>query len=158
MQNTGSQETRERDARRLALHVLFLAAGDGRVAHLAAHWTQFLANGLLEVGVASPVGADLNATLNCGPADLVVVIHTPHDSGPLVAHNSGGRIEWDIGVEVTESPEELSSQVRRHVMRLLEDLGMNQAPSDVIASRSSCPSMALEFPNRLDTRACLRAA
>jgi hypothetical protein len=156
MQNTGSQETSKKDARRLALHVLFLAGGDGLAAHLAAHWTKFLANGCLEIKAAAPGGTDLTTALNCAPADLVVVIHTPGDPGPLVAHHCGGRIDWDLEVDVTESPVELSSQVRRHVMRLLGDLGMPPAHSDVTATHSSCPSTVL--PNRLDARACLLAA
>jgi hypothetical protein len=147
MQNTGSQETSKRDARRLALHVLFLAGGDGLAAHLAAHWTKFLANGRLEVKAAAPGGTDLTAALmNCAPADLVVVIHTPGDPGPLVAHHCGGRIDWNLEVDLTESPVELTSQVRRHVMRLLGDLGMPQAHSDVTATHSA------------DARACLLAA
>lgn len=158
MHNTGSQETSKTDARRLALHVLFLAGGDGLAAHLAAHWTKFLANGCLEVKAAAPGGTDLTAALNCAPADLVVVIHTPGDPGPLVAHNCGGRIDWDLEVDVTDSPVELTSQVRRHVMRLLGDLGIAQAHSDVTATHSSYQSTVLELPNRLDARACLLAA
>jgi hypothetical protein len=158
MQNTGSQETSKSDVRRLALHVLFLAGGDGLAAHLAAHWTKFLANGCLEVKAAAPGETDLTAALNCAPADLVVVIHTPGDPGPLVAHNCGGRIDWDLEVDVTGSPVELTSQVRRHVMRLLGDLGMPQAHSDFTATHSSCPPTVLELPNRLDARARLLAA
>lgn len=159
MQPTELQETSKReDARRLALHVWFLAGGDGVVAHLAAHWTKFLANGCLEVKATGPGGTDLSAALNCVAADLVVVIHTPAAPGPLAANNCGGRIDWDLGVDVTESPVELASQVRRHVMRLLGDLGMAQAHSDVPAEYSSCPSTVLEHPNRVDARASLLAA
>jgi hypothetical protein len=159
MQPTELQETSKReDARRLALHVWFLAGGDGLAAHLAARWAKFLTNGCLEVKAAGPGGTDLSAALNCVPADLVVVIHTSAAPGPLVANNCGGRIDWDLEVDATGSPFELASQVRRHVMRLLGDLGMAQAHSDVSAEYSSCPSMALEHPNRLDARASLLAA
>jgi hypothetical protein len=159
MQPTELQETRQReDARRLALHVWFLAGGDGLAAHLAAHWAKFLTNGCLEVEAAGPGGTDLSAASNCVPADLVVVIHTPAAPGPLVANHCGGRIDWDLEVDATGSPFELASQVRRHVMRLLGDLGMAQAHSDVPAAHSPCPSMALEHPKRLDARASLLAA
>jgi hypothetical protein len=159
MQNTGSQETSNRDSRRLALHVLFLAGGDGQAAQLAAHWTKFLANGRLEVKAAAPGGTDLTAALmNCAPADLVVVIHTPGDPGPLVAYHCGGRIDWKLEADLTGSPIELASEVRRHVMRLLEDLGMPQAHSAVSTTHWPCASMVLERPNRPDARACLLAA
>jgi hypothetical protein len=159
MQRSKLQETDKREgARHLALHVLFLAGGDGLAAHLAARWAKFLANGSLEVKAAGPGGTDLIAASNCVPADLVVVIHTPAAPGPLVTNNCGGRIDWDLGVDVTESPVELAAQLRRHVMWLLGDLGMPQAQSDVPAEYSSCPSMVLEHPNRLDARACLLAA
>ena len=159
MQNTRSQETSKRDARPLALHVLFVAGGDGLAAHVAAHWTKFLANGCLDVKAAAPGETDLSAVLNCAPADLVVVIHTPGDPGPLVAHNCGGRIDWDLEVDVTGSPVELTSQVRRHVVRLLGDLGMPQAHFiDSNAPDSPCPPTVFERPNRLDARASLLAA
>jgi hypothetical protein len=159
MQPTKLQEmSKTEDARRLALHVWFLAGGDGLAAHLAAHWAQFLTNGCLEVEAAGPGGTDLSAALNCVPADLVVVIHTPAAPGPLVANHCGGRIDWDLGVDATESPFELASQVRRHVIWLLGDLGIPQAQSDVPAAYSSCPSRVLEHPNRLDARASLLAA
>lgn len=158
MQNIGPQETSKGDARHLALQVLFVAGGDGLAAQVAARWTEFLANGFLEVKAAAPGSADLTAALNGTPADLVVVIHTPGDPGPLVAYHCGGRIDWDLEVGVTESPVELTSQVRRHVMRLLGDLGMPQAHSDIPATHSSCPPTLPVLPNRPDARACLLAA
>jgi len=136
MQNTGSQETSKRSARRLGLHVLFVAGGDGLAAHLAARWTNLLANGCLEVSVAAPGGTDLTAAFNGTPADLVVVIHAPGDPGPRIAYHCGGRIDWDLEVDGTESLVELASKVRRHVMRLLGDLGMPQAHSDIPATPS----------------------
>lgn len=159
MQPTDLQKTSKgEDARRFAMHVLFLAGGDGLAAHLAAHWTKFLANGCLEVNAAGPDGVDSIAALNCATANLVVVINTRGDLGPLVAHNCGGRIDWDLDVDITESPIELASQVRRHVIRLLGDLGMAQTHSEVPTKHSSYPSTVLEYPNRLDARACLLAA
>ena len=154
MQNTGSQETSKRGARCLKLQVLFVAGGDGLAAHQAAHWTSRLANGCLEIGVAAPCGADLTAALNGTPADLVVVIHTPGDPGPRVAYHCGGRIDWDLEAE---SPADLTAQVRRHVMRLLRDLGVPQAYSDIPAAHFSYPP-TLHVPKRLDAHASLLAA
>jgi len=154
MQNTGSQETSKRGARCLKLQVLFVAGGDGLAAQLAARWTKFLANGCLEISAAAPGGTDLTTALNGTPADLVVVIHTPGDPGPCVAHHCGGRIDWDLEAE---SPADLTAQVRRHVMRLLRDLGVSQAHSEIPAAHSSYPP-TLHLPKRLDARASLLAA
>jgi len=60
MQNTGSQETGKRGARR-GLQVLFVAGGGGLAAKLAALWTNLLANGCLEISVAAPCCADWTA-------------------------------------------------------------------------------------------------
>ena len=151
MQITGSQETGKRGARCLKLRVLFVAGGDGLAAHQAAHWTNRLANGCLEISVAAPCCADLTAAFNGTPADLVVVIHTPGDPGPRVAPHCGGRIDWDLELDGTESPVELASRVRRHVTRLLDDLGMPQAYSDGPATPSPRPP-TLPVPTRRDAR------
>ena len=92
MQNTRSQETSKRGARR-GLQVLFVAGGGGLAAQLAARWTSLLANGCLEVKAAARGCADLSAAFNGTPADLVVVIHTPGDPGPRVAYHCGGGVE-----------------------------------------------------------------
>lgn len=160
MQNTGSQETGKRGARCLKLRVLFVAGGDGLAAHQAAHWTNLMANGCLEISVAAPCCADLTAAFNGTPADLVVVIHTPGDPGPRIADHHGGRIDWDLEVDGAESPVELASRVRRHVMRLLGDLGMPHAYSDSPATPSPRPQ-ALPVPPRRAARrvfACARKA
>ena len=146
MQNTGSQETGKRGARR-ELQVLFLAGGGGLTAQLAALWTNLLANGCLAVKAAARDGAAFNGT----PADLVVVIHTLGDPGPRVAYHCGGRIDWDLDVDGTESLAELASKVRRHVMPLLGDLGMPQAHSDSPATPSPRPQ-TLPVPTRRDAR------
>ncbi len=151
MQNTGSQETSKRGARYLKLQVLFVAGGDGLAAHQAAHWTSRLANGCLEIGVAAPCGADLTAALNGTPADLVVVIHTPVDPSPCVAYHCGGRIDWDFEAE---SPAGRTAQVRRHVLRLLHDLGVPQAHSDIPAAHFSNPP-TFHVSKRLDARSLL---
>jgi hypothetical protein len=151
MQNTGSQETSKRGARCLGLQVLFVAAGGGGPAQLAARWTNLLAHGCLAVKAAARGGADLTAAFNGTPADLVVVIHTPGDPGLRVAYHCGGRIDWDLDVDGTESPVELASEVRRHVMRLLGDLGMPQAHSDRPATPSPRPP-TLPVPTRRDAR------
>lgn len=148
MQNTGSQEPGKRGARCLKLQVLFVAGGDGLAAHQAAHWTNRLANGCLEISVAAPCGADWTAAFNGTPADLVVVIQTPGDPGPRVAYHCGGRIDWDLEAE---SPADLTAQVRRHVMRLLGDLGIPQAYSDGPATPSPRPP-TLPVPPRRDAR------
>lgn len=150
MENTGSQETSKRGARR-GLQVLFVAGGGGLAAQLAARWTNLLANGCLEVKAAARGGADLSAAFNGTPADLVVVIHTPGDPAPCVAYHCGGRIDWNIEVDGTEFPVELASEVRRHVMRLLGDLGMTQAHSDHPATPSPRPP-TLPVPTRRDAR------
>lgn len=142
------------DARRLALHVLFLAGSDGLAAHLAAHWTKSLSNGCLEVEAAASGGTDLTAA----PADLVVLIHAPGDPGPLVEHHCGGRIDWDLEADMTASPVELNALIRRHVIRLLGDLGMLQTQPGINAAHSSCPSSVLKLSSRLDARTCLLAA
>lgn len=141
-----------------ALHVLFLAGGNGRAAQLAAHWAQALAGGHLQIEAADFDGMSLVPALNGTQVSLVVVIHAPGDPEPVVIHTSGGRIDWYLEVNVTGSPAELASQVRRHVMRLLGDLGIAQARPDVPATHSSYPSPVFEHPNRLDARACLLAA
>jgi len=158
MQNTGSQETSKRGGRCSKLQVLFVAGGDGLAAQLAAHWTKSLANACLEVKADGPGGADLTAALNGTPADLVVVIHTPGDPAPRVAYHCGGRIDWDLEVDETEFPLELTSQVRRHVMRLLGDLGVPHAHSDIPATPLPCPLTLQNLPNRRNARACLLAA
>jgi hypothetical protein len=153
MQNRGSQETSKRGARCLKLQVLFVAGGGGLAAHQAAHWTNRLANGCLEIGVAAPCGADLTAALNGTPADLVVVIHTPGDPGPRVAYHCGGRIDWDLEAE---SPAD----------RMLRCAGMSCAcftilgapgDSDIPVAHFSYPP-TLHVPKRLDAHASLLAA
>lgn len=148
MQNTRSQETSKRGARRLGLQVLFVAGGGGRPAQLAALWTNLLALGCLEVKAAARGGADLTAAFNGTPADLVVVIHTPGDPGPRVAYHCGGRIDWDLEIDGTESPVGLAAKVRWQVMRLLGDLGMPQAHSESPATPSPCLPMLHVSPRR----------
>lgn len=140
MHNTGWQETTKQGARR-GLQVLFVAAGGGLAAQLAARWTNRLAHGCLAAKAAARGDADRSAASNGTPADLVVVIHTPGDDpGPRVAyHHCGGRIDWDLDVDGTESAAELAARVRWQVMRLLGDLGMPQAHSD----RPAMPSPSL---------------
>ena len=151
MQNTRSQETSKRGARRLGLQVLFVAGGDGGPAQLAALWTNLLAHGCLAVKAAARGSADLTAAFNGTPADLVVVIHTLGDPGPRVAYHCGGRIDWDLDVDGTESRAELASRVSSHVMHLLGDLGMPQAHSDSPTTPSPRPQ-TLPVPTRRDAR------
>lgn len=155
MRHTRSQGTIAREgARRSALKVLFLAGGNGLAANLAAQWMKFLANGCLEVEAAGSGGTDLTAALNDASAGLVVVIHAPGSPGPLVTHNCGGRIDWNL----TGSPFELTSQIRGHVMQLLAEIGMARADSDVAAAHPSCPSKVRGLSNRVDAAACRLAA
>lgn len=143
MQNTGLQETGEQGARR-RLQVLFVAAGGGLAAQLAARWTNHLAHGCL---AAKAAARDRSAASNGTPADLVVVIHTPGDPRPRVAYHCGGRIDWDLDVDGTESAVELAARVRWQVMRLLGDLGMPQAQTDRPATPSPSLPM-LHVPRR----------
>ncbi|HQT32624.1 MAG: hypothetical protein ACYC39_02995 [Thiobacillus sp.] len=150
MQNTGWQETGKQGARR-GLQVLFVAAGGGLAAQLAARWTNHLAHGSLAAKAAARGDADRSAASNGTPADLVVVIHTPGDPGPRVAYHCGGRIDWELDIDGTESAVELASKVRSHVMRLLGDLGMPQAHSDSPATPSPRPPTP-PGPMRRDAR------
>lgn len=114
-----------------ALHVLFLAGDDGRAAQLAGHWARALAGGCLQVEAADFDGIDSALASSGDQACLVVVIHAVGDPEPLVAHNSGGRIDWYLDGDATiECPVELASQLFRHVTRLLGDLGIHHEISD----------------------------
>jgi hypothetical protein len=114
-----------------ALHVLFLAGGNGRSAQLAGHWARALAGDCLQVEAADFDRMGSTLELNGAQASLVVVIHAAGDPEPLVAHNSGGRIDWYLdGNAITECQFELTAQLHRHVTRLLGDLGITQAISE----------------------------
>lgn len=155
MLHTGSQETSNREgARGSVLHVLFLAGGNGLAAQLAAHWTRLLADGCMEVEAADPNGVDSTAAFGCAPAGLAVVIHAPGYSGPVVAHNCGGRIDWHLTVDVNEATAELNTQLCRHVMRLFGDLGISRSHSALTVMLRSCPP----GPDRTNARAILLAA
>lgn len=151
MQHTGSQETSNR-AGGSVLHVLFLAGGNGLAAKLAAHWTRLLADGCMEVEAADPNGVD-PAVFACAPAGLAVVIHAPGCSGPVVAHNCGGRIDWHLTVDINEGTAELNGQLCRHAMRLLGDLGIGRSPAATMTLRSCLPG-----PDRTNARLGLLAA
>jgi len=85
--------------------------------------------------------------LNGDQAGLVVVIHAPTAPGPVVVHSSGGRIDWYLEVNaITECPFELTAQLRRHVIRLLGDLGIPQMHHEVSARHLADPSEALDLP------------
>lgn len=159
MLHTGSQETSNRDgARDLALHVLFLAGGNGVAARLAAQWARLLTNGGMEVESVNPGGVNSAADLNCAPAGLVVVIHTPGCPVPVVAHNSGGRVDWHLTVDVNEATAELNAQLCRHVMRLLEDLGISHAHSDLTVMLRAHPPAVFDRHDPTKPRVCRLAA
>lgn len=157
MQNTGWQQTGKQGARR-RLQVLFVAAGGGLAAQLAARWTNHLAHGCLAVKAAAGGDAERSAASNGTPADLVVVIHTPGDPGLRVAYHCGGRIDWDLDVDGTESAVELAARVRWQVMRLLSDLGMPQAHSDRPATPSPSLPMLHVPTRRVFARSVRKAA
>ncbi|MDT3706407.1 MAG: hypothetical protein ROZ09_06230 [Thiobacillus sp.] len=152
MLHIGSQETGHREGRSV-LHVLFLAGGNGLAAKLAADWTRLLADGCMEVEAADPDGVDSTAAFTCAPAGLAVVIHAPGCSGPVVAHNCGGRIDWHLTVDVNEGTAELNNQLCRHVMRLLGDLGIGRPLMATMTPRSCLPG-----PDRANARLGLLAA
>jgi hypothetical protein len=118
-----------------ALHVLFLAGGNGRVARLAAHWTRTLAAGCLQVDAASFAGMDSTPELDGARAGLVVAIHAPGDPAPVLVHSSGGRIDWHLEVASTDGPFELASPLRQRVLQLLGDLGITPMHYEVSAMR-----------------------
>lgn len=138
-----------------ALHVLFLAGGNGRVARLAAHWTRALAGGWLQVDAASFAGMDSTPELDGARAGLVVAIHTPGDPAPVLVHSSGGRIDWHLDIDAaTDGPFELASPLRQRVLQLLGDLGMPPMHDEVSAMRRSGFSArpALLVPLLVSTR------
>lgn len=119
-----------------ALHVLFLAGGNGRVARLAAHWTRALAGGCLQVESASFAGMDSTPELDGAHAGLVVAIHAPGDPVPVLVHSSGGRIDWHLEVDAaTDGPFERASPLRQSVLQLLGDLGITPMHYEVSAMR-----------------------
>lgn len=119
-----------------ALHVLFLAGGNGRVARLAAHWTRALAGGCLQVDAASFAGMDSMPELDGARAGLVVAIHAPGDPVPVLVHSGGGRIDWHLEVDAsTDGPFELVSPLRQRVLQLLGDLGITPMHCEVSAMR-----------------------
>jgi len=138
-----------------ALHVLFLAEGNGRAAQLAAHWARALAGDSLHVEAADFDGMDSTPALNGAQASLVVVIHAAGDPWPVLVHSSGGRIDWHLEANaITEDPFELISQLRQHVMRLLSDLGIPQTHSEVSAIQPADSLSALAFPISLLASTC----
>ena len=129
------------------LHVLFLAGGNGRAAQLAGHWARALGGGYLQVEAADFDGIDSALASSGDQACLVVVIHAAGDPEPLVAHNSGGRIDWHLeGHAIADCQFELTSQLRRHVTRLLGDLGIPQIRSEVPAMQLTDPALRLDLP------------
>jgi hypothetical protein len=134
-----------------ALHVLFLAGGNGRVARLAAHWTRALAGGCLQVEAASFAGMDSTPELDGAHAGLVVAIHAPGDPAPVLVHSSGGRIDWHLEVDAgTDGPFELASPLRQRVLQLLGDLGITPMHYEVSAMRrtgfSARPALPVPLP------------
>lgn len=138
-----------------ALHVLFLAGGNGRVARLAAHWARALAGGCLQVDAASFAGMDSTPELDGAHAGLVVAIHAPGDPVPVLAHSSGGRIDWHLEVDAaTDGPFERASPLRQRVLQLLGDLGITPVHYKVSAMRRTGFSArrALAVPLLASTR------
>lgn len=138
-----------------ALHVLFLAGGNGRVARLAAHWTRALADGCLQVDAASFAGMDSTPELDGAHAGLVVAIHAPGEPAPVLVHSSGGRIDWHLEVDAaTYGPFERASPLRQRVLQLLGDLGIAPMHCEVSAMQRTgfLARPALAIPLRASTR------
>ena len=138
------------------LHVAFLSEGSGRVAECAAHLTRELASDGLEVEAASFDRAEVALSQNDAGASLVVVLHTPGDSAPTLVENNGGRIDWYLETDPASArPTELVIQLWRHVVRLLDDLGIEIARSAAYILRPGYRSLRLD-PERPFFRWCPR--
>lgn len=104
------------------LRVRFVGGRHSRVAEQAARCMAALARGRLDVEVAP--GASGRATDPNASPSLVVVIHVAAEPAPLVADECGGRVDWHLGHEaLTDDAAELMTRLRRHIARLLCDLG-----------------------------------
>lgn len=163
MQGT-SCATRHRDGtvnslsrqRQRALHMLFLAGGNGHAARLAAYWARLLSDGGVEVDSTAADADGPAAGWSCAAAGLVVVIHTPGHPVPVVAYNCGGRVDFHLGADVNDAAE-LNFQLCRHVARLLGDLGIGRAHTDA-GMPGACPPAVFDEHDRTDRRARPRAA
>ena len=104
------------------LRVRFVSGRNPRVAEQAARCMDALAGGRLDIEVAHDARDRAPAT---GDApSLVVVIHVVAEPAPLVADECGGRVDWHLGREaLTDDTAELMTRLRRHIIRLLCDLG-----------------------------------
>lgn len=104
------------------LRVRFVSGRNPRVAEQAARCMDALAGGWLDIEVAHDARDYAPAT---GDApSLVVVIHVVAEPAPLVADECGGRVDWHLGRDsLTDYAAELMTRLRRHIARLLCDLG-----------------------------------
>jgi hypothetical protein len=134
------------DSRAGALHVLFLAGGNGRAARLAAYLTRLLAGGALQVEAADGAGMDLPLASNDVHPGLVVVIHAPGEPGPLVVRNHGGRVDWHLEMAPATVAPGLAAQLRWYAMRLLSDLGIPHPRAEADAGQCAVPAVVLDLP------------
>jgi len=101
------------------LRVRFVSGRNPRVAEQAARCMDALAGGRLDIEVARD-----RAPATGDSPSLVVVIHVAAEPAPLVADECGGRVDWHFGREaLTGDTVELMTRLRRHIARLLCDLG-----------------------------------
>lgn len=149
-----------------SLHVLFLAtSGDGLPAQLAAHWARVLAGNRLIVESASLCDMAMKSSMHPVQAGLVVAINTPGTRPSFAVHNCGGRIDWHLTNDaVTNTQVELTALMRRHVIRLLSDLGIGQLHSETYAvdasgilSKPTCLSTATHAHRTMDKISMLAA-
>jgi hypothetical protein len=120
------------------LRVRFVSGCDSRAAQLAAHYTQALARGRLQVEVGH--AADFAARSKDAQPSVIVVIHVGGEPAPLIADEFGGRVDWHLdGEALSGDASVLAIQLQLQAARLLGDLGYLTAREGAGAPRRTTP-------------------